>query len=332
MIHHRTGAFRKTCADVARMLGDVMRTAQSPCIITGSGTAAFEAGLSTTVAPGSRMLNINNGKFAERWGKQCMNLGLDVLHHQLPWGTHITPDAMRSLLGGEKVDAVIITHSETSTATACDLQPVAAVVRELAPDALLMVDGITSIGALPFDMDGWGVDVAVTGSQKALMLPPGLGFVALSDRAWQAAERNRGRKPFYLDLMKYRDGAGQGDSPFTPAIPQIRAAEVSLKMMLEEGLESIWRRTAEMASYTRDAATEMGLTVYSRQPSDSVTAIELPGDADAIRKQLLAEHNVQLAGGQGELTGRIVRVSHMGYVSMADMKRCMAALKQVLAR
>src|SRR5512145_2746083 len=187
--HHRTGEFRKMFAEVQQMLQYVYQTKQTVYTITGSGTAAFEAGLVSTLAPGQKALCVVNGKFAERWSQQCTTWGIEHKDLKLEYGQHASAEMIQGELKGAKYDAVIIVHSETSTATVCDLQSIAKVVRA-SGDTLLMVDGITSIGALPFKMDDWGVDVAVTGSQKSLMLPPGLGFVALSDRAWASVERN----------------------------------------------------------------------------------------------------------------------------------------------
>ena len=331
--HHRTAAFRETFDAVQKGLRYCFQTDAEVYVVTGSGTSAFEAGLATVVAPGKKVLNIASGKFGERWGQMCKAFGIDVTDKHLEYGTHVTPAMMGDLLSAEKYDAVIVTHSETSTATVCDLENVAKVVHEKAPDALLIVDGITSIGAMPFYMDRWGVDVAITGSQKALMLPPGLGFVALSDRAWNAAEENKGQKPFYLDLRKYKKSAKDNDTPFTPANTLIKALGVSLKMIQDETIEHVWKRTHAHAEATRKGMQALGLTLFSEMPADSVSAINFPdGIDDSFRKVLQQDHNVHVAAGQADMKGKLFRVNHMGYTDVYDALAVVAATEHALRK
>ena len=331
--HHRTAEFRETFDAVQKGLRYCFQTDREVYVITGSGTSAFEAGLATVVAPGKKVLNISSGKFGERWGQMCKTFGIDVTDKALEYGTHVTPDMMGDLLSAETYDAVIITHSETSTATVCDLENVAKVVHDKAPDALLIVDGITSIGAMPFYMDQWGIDVAITGSQKALMLPPGLGFVALSDKAWKAADENKGQKPFYLDLRKYKKSAKDNDTPFTPANTLIKALGVSLKMMQDETIEHVWKRTRAHAQATRQGMQALGLTLFSEMPADSVTAINFPaGVDDSFRKVLQKDHNIHVAAGQADMKGKLFRVNHMGYTDVYDALACVAATEHALRK
>ncbi len=335
IIHHRTGEFRAAFERVVEGLKYVYQTSNDVYIITGSGTAAFEAGLVTCVAPGKTVLNINNGKFGERWGKQCRKFGIDVTDRELPYGTHITPESMADELSkqsGGGYNAVIVTHSETSTATACDMGAVAKVVREKAPDALLIVDGITAIGALPFKMDEWDIDVAITGSQKALMLPPGLGFVSLSERAWKAADENEGQSPFYLDLRAYKKSAADNDTPFTPANTLIHALAVSLQMIQDEGIEQVWKRTTAHANAVREGMQAMGLSLFSQMPADSVTAINYPeGVDDAFRTVMQKDHGMNVAAGQASMKGKLFRVNHMGYTDAYDALAVVAATEHALA-
>lgn len=331
--HHRTPAFRETFAAVQKHLRELYQTKNEIYVITGSGTAAFEAGLATVVAPGKKVLNISNGKFSERWGQLCKNFGIDVDNALLDYGTHVAGDQMGKLLDEAPYDAVIITHSETSTATVCDLGAVAKVIHQKQPDALLIIDGITSIGAMPFYMDKWGIDVAVTGSQKALMLPPGLGFVALSDKAWKAAEANTGPKPFYLDLRKYKKSAADSDTPFTPANTLIKGLGVSLQMIADEGLENVWKRTHIHAEMVRQGMQAMGLELFSRQPADSVTAVNFPeGVDDSFRKVLQKDHNIHVAAGQGDMKGNLFRINHMGYTDVYDALAVVAATEIALTK
>ena len=329
--HHRTGEFRKMFAEVQTLLQYVYQTKQTVFTITGSGTAAFEAGLVSTLSPGAKVLCVVNGKFAERWSSECTTWGIEHKDLKLEYGQHASPEMIANELKGAKYDAVILVHSETSTATVCDLPGIAKAVRA-SGDTLLIVDGITSIGALPFKMDEWGVDVAITGSQKSLMLPPGLGFVSLSQRAWSAVEKNKTQKSFYFDLKKYRKSLEDGDTPFTPANTLIEALAVSLRMIKEEGIESVWNRTHVIAEATRQGMKALGLELFSKQPADSVTAVRYPaGVADKdFRNYLKTKHNIHVAGGQGSMEGQIFRTNHMGYTDAYDALAVVAATEHAL--
>jgi len=329
--HHRTGDFRTMFSEVQEILKLVFQTKQTVYTITGSGTAAFEAGFVSALQPGQKVLNITNGKFAERWSSYATTFGLEKKDLKLDYGQHATADMVAAELKQAKYDAVVLVHSETSTATVCDLEAIAKVVRA-SGDTLLIVDGITSIGALPFRMDAWGVDIAITGSQKALMLPPGLGFLALSDRAWAAVDRNKNPKDFYFDMRKYRKSMDDGDTPFTPANTLIEALRVSLKMIRDEGLENVWKRTHTTAEAFRQGVQALGMTLFSKTPADSVTAVNLPAgvtDKD-FRNTLKSKHNIHIAGGQGSMEGKIFRVNHMGYSDAYDALAVVAAIEHTL--
>jgi aspartate aminotransferase-like enzyme len=301
--HHRTAEFRAMFNELQLLLQYVFQTQSTVYTITGSGTAAFEAGFTSCVAPGMRVLNVTNGKFAERWASYAKTYSCPLTEIKLPYGQHVTPELMAAELKKGHVDAVVLVHSETSTATVADLKNVAKVVREVGgDDTLLIVDGITSIGALPFQMDDWGVDVAITGSQKSLMLPPGLGFVALSDRAWRKAAAGK-HINFYFDLTKYKKSMEDGDTPFTPANTLIAAQAVSLKMIRDETLETVWKRTATSAKAFRDGMVALGLET---------------------------KHNIHVAGGQGSMEGQLFRVNHMGYSDAYDALAVVAAIEHVL--
>jgi len=329
--HHRTGEFRALFSEVQENLKYVYQTNNTVYTITGSGTAAFEAGLVSTLAPGSKALCVVNGKFAERWSSMCTTFGIEKKDIKLEYGQHVTAEQIANELKASKYDAVIVVHSETSTATVCDLESIAKAVRA-SGETLLIVDGITSIGALPFKMDDWGVDVAITGSQKALMLPPGLGFVALSPRAVAAMEKNKTQKDFYFDLKKYAKSIGDGDTPFTPANTLIEALRVSLKMIRDETIEGVWKRTHHIAEATRQGMKALGLELFSQTPADSVSAIKYPaGVADKdFRNGLKNKHNIHVAGGQGTMEGKIFRVNHMGYTDAYDALAVVGATEHVL--
>jgi aspartate aminotransferase-like enzyme len=329
--HHRTGEFRTLFNEVQKLLQLVYQTKSTVYTITGSGTAAAEAGIVNALAPGKKALVVTNGKFAERWSQVCTTYGIEHKDLKLEYGEHATPEQISGELKAAKYDAVIIVHSETSTGTVCDLENIGKAVRA-SGETLLIVDGITSIGAMPFKMDDWGVDVAITGSQKALMLPPGLAFVALSDRAWAAVEANKGQKDFYLDLKKYRKSISDGDTPFTPANTLIEALRVSLKMVEAETLPGVWKRTHLTAEAFRQGVKALGFELFSRKPADSVTAVKYPAgvtDKD-FRGALKSKHNIHIAGGQGTMEGQIFRVNHMGYSDAYDALAVVAAIEHVL--
>ena len=329
--HHRTAEFRAMFNEIQALLQYVFQTKSTVYTITGSGTAAAEAGIVNTLSPGKKALCVTNGKFAERWAQVCGSFGIEHKDLKLEYGEHVSPEQIANELRATKYDAVILVHSETSTATVCNLEGIGKAVRA-SGDTLLIVDGITSIGALPFYMDNWGVDVAITGSQKALMLPPGLGFVALSDRAWAAAEANRGMKEFYLDLRKYKKSITDGDTPFTPANTLIDALSVSLKMIKNETIEKVWKRTHGCAEAVRRGMKALGFEMFSKQPADSVSAIRYPSgvsDKD-FRGKLKSAHNIHVAGGQGTMEGQIFRVNHMGYSDAYDALAVVAATEHVL--
>ena len=329
--HHRTGEFRALFSELQNLLQYVFQTKQTVFTITGSGTAAFEAGLVTTMAPGSKALVISNGKFAERWSSYCTTFDIQKKEIKLEYGDHVTAEQIATELKADKYDAVILVHSETSTATVCNLEAVAKAVRA-SGDTLLFVDGITAIGALPFKMDEWGVDVAVTGSQKALMLPPGLGYLSLSERAWAAVDRNKNARTFYLDLKKYKKSITDGDTPFTPANTLIEAQRASLRLVQNETLEGVWRRTHFVAEAFRQGAKALGFELFSKYPADSVTAVKYPAgvtDKD-FRNHLKNKHNIHVAGGQGTMEGKIFRVNHMGYTDAYEALSVVAAAEHAL--
>ena len=239
------------------------------------------------------------------------------------------PKTVKEKLATGAYGAVIVVHSETCTATACDLEAIAKEVA--ATDAILLADCITAVGALPLKTDQWEVDVVAVGSQKALMLPPGLAAVAVSDKAWKVAEAIE-PPCFYLNLKAYRKSAAGNDTPYTPAVSLFRGLKVALDMINETGIEKVWARTARLAEATRTAAEAIGIKVFSHQPSDSVTGLVYPdGVGDDFRKRLQATYGMSVAGGQAQLKGKIFRVSHMGYVDLADTIGLIAAIEYTLA-
>jgi serine---pyruvate transaminase len=329
IFHHRTEQFRKMFGAVNASLKKLLFTTNDVLTLAGSGTAAMEAAIATLIPRGKKVLVANSGKFGERWAKVARVYGMDVDEVKQEWGTAITPQEVKAKISAGGYSAVIVTHSETSTATVADVKGIAAVTRDT--DVLLLVDAITSAGALPLKQDEWGIDVIGIGSQKALMLPPGLALVSVSEKAWKAAESVKA-PVFYLNLKAYRKSLADSDVPYTPAITLIRGLKVALSMIEAVGIEKLWARIAVMAKATREGCQAMGLKVYSRQPSDSVTAIWYPaGVDDAFRKKIKAKYGCTVAGGQDDITGKVFRVNHMGWVDPLDTLGLLAAVEYTLA-
>jgi len=329
IFHHRTPRFQEMFTSVNEGLKKLFCTSGDVLTIAGSGTAGMEAAIACSVPRDKKVLVANGGKFGERWVKVAKVYGLDVDEVVLEWGTALQPETVREKLATGKYGAVVVVHSETSTATACDLKAIAAEVART--DAILLADCITSAGALPLKVDEWKVDVAASGSQKAFMLPPGLACVAVSEKAWA---RVKDIKPptFYLDLSAYRKSLAKTDVPYTPAVTLIRGLKVALDTIHAIGLERVWARTALLAAATRAAAGAMGLKVFSRQPSDSVTGIVYPeGVDDKFRKVLESKYGCAVAGGQDALKGKVCRISHMGYVDPLDTIGLIAAMEYAFA-
>ncbi len=328
--HHRTADFRAMLEEVTKNLQYLMGTEGTCLTVTGSGTAAAEAAIVSCLPPGHKALVCRAGKFGERWGKICDAFGIANTKCELDWGHGFKAEHVAKELDRDAdIDTVIVTHSETSTAAVSDVRAIAELTRSR--DILLIVDGITAVGAIPVKMDEWGIDVLITGSQKALMLPPGLGFVGVNDRAWKRVDS--GEMPsFYNNLKAYRKSIGSFDTPYTPANVMIRGAQVVLHRIKEEGVESIWKRTASYARATREAAPALGMKVFAADPVDSVTALTVPDGVDEpkLRKIMRAKHGMQIAGGQDHVKGKIIRIGHMGYMDQFDALAVIAALELTL--
>jgi len=331
MEHHRTAWYRDMYKEVHELLQYVFQTEGTCLVFTGSGTSAMEATIVGCCPTGHKALVVQNGKFAERWVKVCATFNIAHTALDLKWGTGATPaDVEKALDADPKIDTVIVVHSETSTTALSDVEGIAKVTRDR--DMLLLVDGITAVGAIPVKMDEWGIDAYVTGSQKAMMLPPGLAFAAVGDRAWDRIDS--GKTPtLYNDLKAYRKSLDTFDAPYTPALTLVRGLLQVLRGFKERGLERIWSETAMLARATRTAVEALGLKVFASDPVDSVTAVLLPESVDEgkLRKTMRGRFGFQIAGGQGELKGKIVRFSHMGYVDAFDTLGVISAFEMALA-
>lgn len=329
--HHRTPWFQDLTRQCTEKLKKIICTSYETMIFTGSGTAAAEAAIVGCHPAGAKLLNIEYGKFSERWGQIAEQFSIPVIRHKIEWGQTADPQVVADYLKKDAaITSVMVTHSETSTATMLDLQAIAKITH--AAGKLLLADCITSVGAMPVKPDEWGVDVVITGSQKSLMVPPGLSVLAVSPRAWKTVESNAKPSSFYLSLAKARKGAQENDSPFTPAHLLVRGLNKALDMILEEGIENVWKRVAAMAAATRAAGEAIGLKVFSKRPSDSVTALTPPPNITVkdLRNELEKRFGIQSAGGQDQLKGKIFRLGHMGYIDQMDTLLAIGALEQSL--
>jgi len=333
-IGHRSADFQKIVKRTTEQLQWLHQTKNDVLVITGSGTAAMEAGIVNTLSKGDRVLCGDNGKFGERWVKVAKAYGLAVEVIDAPWGQPLDPEAFRAALeadAGKTIKAVILTHSETSTGVINDLQTIAQHVQAHGT-ALTIADCVTSLGATDVPMDAWGIDVIGSGSQKGYMMPPGLSFVAMSEKAWGAYARSDLPK-FYLDLGKYRTSAKADSNPFTPAINLYFALEAALEMMETEGLKAIFARQARHQRATTAAMKAIGLPLYAAEGhgSPAITAVAPEGiDAEVLRKEVKSRFDILLAGGQDHLKGHVFRIGHLGFVCDRDILTAVAAIEATL--
>ena len=333
-IGHRSGEFQDVVKRTTEQLRWLHQTSSDVLVITGSGTAAMEAGIINTLSRGDKVLCGDNGKFGERWVKVARAYGLDVEVIKAEWGQPLDPEAFRTALEtdtAKEIRAVILTHSETSTGVINDLETISGHVRAHGT-ALTIADCVTSLGASNVPMDAWGLDVVASGSQKGYMMPPGLSFVAMSKRAWQAYERSDLPK-FYLDLGPYRKTAAKNSNPFTPAVNLYFALETALDMMQAEGLEAIFTRHGRHRTAAQAGMKAMGLPLYAAEGygSPAITAVAPDGiDAEQLRKAVKERFDILLAGGQDHLKGKVFRIGHLGFVCDRDVLTAVAAIESTL--
>jgi aspartate aminotransferase-like enzyme len=335
MMYHRAPAFVEVYARVLRRLKEVFQTANEVQIFAASGTGALESAVANLVKPGERVLVASCGKFGERWFELCQAYGADTVHWETEWGRRIDPAGLdEQLTANPAVELVFTTFSETSTGVVNDLRELTEVAHR--HGALIAVDAVSGLGAVPLPQDEWGVDVVVAGSQKALMSPPGLAFTSASEAALDRAAANPGRR-YYFDWERTVSGQRKDppDSPFTPAVGLIKALDVALGMIEAEGLERVFERHALLGRATREAAKALDLDLLGGVPDEHanvVTAIALPDGIDGGRvpKIMRERFGVTIAGGQGKLNGRIARIAHCGYFGAFDIIVTISALEMTL--
>ena len=333
MVNHRGRDFAAIVGRITAHLKAFFLTGQEVLVLTCSGTGGLEAAVVNVLSPGDKVLAVSIGSFGDRFATIAEIYGAEVTMLSYEWGQAARADDVRKALKAEPgIKAVLVTHNETSTGVTNPLAGIAAVVREA--DKLLLVDAVSRLAAIPFEMDAWGLDVVVTGSQKGWMVPPGLAFVAMGDRGWKAFDSARMPR-FYFDLAKHRDWQAKGQTPFTPAMSVFFGLDVALARMAEEGLESIHTRHRRMGDMTRREIKALGLELFcedERFASDTVTAVKAPEgiDVSALRTMMEDEHDTILAGGQARLSGKIFRIGHLGLVDEDDIRLTIDGLAQSL--
>jgi aspartate aminotransferase-like enzyme len=333
ILHHRTPEFEALFGRVRAGLARLCETTSEVIVLAASGTGAMEAAVVNLCSPGDLAIVVRCGKFGERWVDICQAFGVRVHVLDAPYGESVSAERLADALHAHPAARVVLaTHSETSTGVLEDIEGYARLTRER--DTLLVVDAVSSFGAAACPMDVWGVDVLVTGSQKGLMCPPGLAFVTLSERAWAAAERATCPK-LYWDLQTERRWQAKGQAQYTPAVSLLMGLDVAVGLLLAEGLPQVYRRHERLARATRAGTEALGLPLFARAtPSPAVTAVVAPAgvDGEAVVRAYGEQHNITIAGGQGEMKGKIFRFAHLGYVDDSDVIVGLAALERVLAR
>ena len=332
IIHHRTPAYDALFREVREGLKRLVQTSQDVLTPACTGTGAMEAAVANTLSAGDTVIVVNAGAFAQRWLAIAKAFGLEIIELQAPHGDTVPADRIADTLRAHpRTRAVLVQHSESSTGVLHDVRAYAQATR--GTDAILIVDAVSSLGIAELPMDAWGIDVLVSASQKGLMLPPGLGILALGDKAWAAASRSTLPK-FYLDLSEERKYAARNEARFTPAVSIMVGLREVLRMIESEALPNVLRRHLRLSRATRAGAEALGLELFPKTtPSPALTAICTPRgvDADRVVEAFAKSHDITIDGGRGPTKGKIIRIGHMGYAAEFDVITALAALEQVLA-
>ena len=334
MVHHRTPQFSKIFAEAAEDAKYLFQTKQDVIILASTGTGGMESCITNLFSPGDKVLVVNGGKFGERWGKISESYGLEPVWINVDWGQAVDANKVKTILDKDKsIRAILVQASETSTTVCHPIEALSKLTRDR-DDILLVVDGITGTGVFPLPMDEWGIDAIITGSQKALELPPGLALVALSEKAWKFADQSK-CPHFYFDLKKERKNLANQTSAYTPAVSLVIGLRAVLKSFKEEGLENVHKRHNRLARATRAAAKALGLKMVAPDaPADSATGVFLPDGIDGgkLVKSLRDDFGVTLAGGQDQWKGKVIRIAHLGYVDTFDTIIAISAIEMALKK
>jgi aspartate aminotransferase-like enzyme len=328
---HRSAEFRQVLSDVVDELKYVYRTKNPVLVLTCSGTGGMEAAVANTLPPGSKAICCISGRWGERWKNLCKAFGVESINLTVPYGQAVDPAQLQQALKEHPdAKAVLATLSETATGVANDIAAYGKIVAQT--QAVFIVDTISGLGVMECQTDDWHIDINVTGSQKALMLPPGLACVSVSDKAWKVIEANTASHLFYFDLKKYRNSLKESDTPYTPANTLIKALKVSLLRIRKEGIENVWKRHARIAAAARAGITAMGLELFAERPADGLTVAKMPANIDSgvVISKLEKQYGLRLANGQDVLKGKIIRLAHMGYTDQFDIMAALSGIELVL--
>jgi len=338
IIHHRTPQFQEILKETEEDLKYVFETKNHVLIFAASGTGAMEGTVCNLLSPGDKAIVVRAGKFGERWGELCAAYGIEFIPLDVEWGKAVEPEQIKKILQkqetgdkGQGVKAVYVTLCETSTGVAIDIEAIAKITKEY--EAVLVVDAISALGAVPLKTDEWGIDVVVSGSQKGLMIPPGLAFVSLNEKAWKLVEASKLPK-YYFNFKAYKKSIEKNDTPYTPAVNLIIGLNEALKIIEKDGLASVIARHKKHAQAVRAACKALGLELFAPDAySDAVTSVKVPEGIDGTKlvKTMRDKYGVAIAGGQAQLKGKIFRIATMGYITAADLKIGIETLETVLA-
>jgi len=331
IIHHRTPEFSDIFMEVSEGLKYVFQTDQDVFVLTSSGTGAMESAVVNTLCPGDKTISLNGGKFGERWGKICKAYGVEVKEIELEWGDPFSKEQLADeLKANPETKAVFATLSETSSGTIYDIQGYGEVLAQ--SEALLVVDGISGLGATPCPMDEWKVDVMVAGSQKSFMIPPGLAYISFSPKAWNYVEKSTLLK-FYFDAKASKKSLGKRTTPYTPAVSLIIQQKKSLDIIKGMGLEKLFEHHRILGDATRAAVKALGLELLSKSPGNILTAVNVPAGIDGIQlvKTMQGKYKAYIAGGQDPYKGKIFRIAHLGYMGGFDVITALSALEMTLS-
>ena len=334
LIHHRTEEFGRMFAGVIEDMKWVYRTKSDVLMMTCSGSGSMEAAVTNLLSPGDATIVCSTGAFGDRFVNIHKAFGLSPKVLSFEWGTAVDADALRAALKETKgVKAVFIQHTDTSTGVVNDLKALAAVVKAES-DALVVVDSVSGLACEPLEMDLWGLDAVVTGSQKGLMNAPGLGFAAVSPKAWKAVDAAKLPR-FYFDWKTAKKSLAERETPWTPAISVVAGQAAALKLLKAEGMENVWKRHDALAAHARARLSDkLGLPFYAKNPANILTGVKLPSDVDGVKllADILKEEGISIAGGQLHLKGKIFRLAHMGFISKADIDAGVEALARRLTK
>jgi serine---pyruvate transaminase len=334
LVYHRGPGYGQLLREVTENLQELLKTTSDVLVLTSSGTGGLESAVANLCSPGDRVVVPVAGYFGERFAKIAVAFGMDVRRIDYEWGRAVRPDDVAAALGEAPTKAVLMQHSETSTGVLNDIEAVSAVAREAG--TLFVVDVVSSLGAVPYDGDAWGVDVAIGGSQKALSAAPGVAFVSVSQKAWEAT-RTATSPRFYFDWSLFKDAydGKEPENPFTPAISTMQGLRAALRLYFDEGQEAVLERHRLLSEATKAGVRALGLQLFGEglERAWAVTAVKAPEgvDGDEIVARVRADHRIVLAPGQGPLKGKVFRIGHLGQYDRLDIVRGLSALEMTLA-